>query len=242
MKRGLFSFIVVCLLFPFIVSAQRPDTSGSAVLFRKLMSGINPTHVDWVKTSAKKVNEKDILQTERGVKNRAEQYAISGALKGADIDALAFLVMMQAAKDAQKDLAKIMAAIKEINNKKTRMSGALAKLNEKKPKISRTQYNHYKELLTEEDEDEGRKEEEHNDKEHRVKTHPQLKTAPTKAELDSLKEDLIYELEAMVGRGEAESFELQQAKERRDKYLSILSSQMKILRGRSTAKIIKSLK
>jgi hypothetical protein len=252
MKRGLFSFLAVCLLFPFIVSAQRPDTSGSVVLFRKAMSGINPQHVSWVKTSANTVNVKELWKTEMEVNNMAEQYTISGALSGVNIDALAFLVMMQAAKDAQKELAEIMAEIKKINAKKAKISVALAKVNAKYPKISRTEYNHFMELLDELHEDEELKEEEHKDedREHKVnkeedqenKLHQRLKTAPTLTDLEYLKQDLAFENEALVEMGETESSELQMAKERRDKYLSIISNQLKKVRKRTTTEIIRSLK
>ncbi len=45
-------------------------------------------------------------------------YAILGSLADGDIEALAFIVLMEAAKATQDDLASIMAAVKAINNKK----------------------------------------------------------------------------------------------------------------------------
>lgn len=45
-------------------------------------------------------------------------YAILGSLPDGDIEALAFLVLMQAAKSAQEDLKAIMASVKAINSAK----------------------------------------------------------------------------------------------------------------------------
>ncbi len=48
-----------------------------------------------------------------------------------DIEAMAFLVLMQAAKSAQEDLKAIMDAVKDINNAKEKLRGLLQKLKEK---------------------------------------------------------------------------------------------------------------
>ena len=60
-----------------------------------------------------------------------EIYSILGAMNGADIEAIAFLVMMQAAKSAQEDLKDIMDQVKKINKEKQKlrelMSGLASK-------------------------------------------------------------------------------------------------------------------
>jgi hypothetical protein len=43
-----------------------------------------------------------------------ESYAILGSMNGQDIEAIAFLMLMQAAKSAQEDLKSIMAKVKSI--------------------------------------------------------------------------------------------------------------------------------
>jgi hypothetical protein len=50
-----------------------------------------------------------------------ESYAILGSMNGQDIEAIAFLMLMQAAKSAQEDLKSIMAKVKSINNSKEHM-------------------------------------------------------------------------------------------------------------------------
>jgi hypothetical protein len=52
-------------------------------------------------------------------------FAVLGSLNGADIEALAFLVLMAAAKSAQEDLKAIMASVKAINDQKAEMRDAM---------------------------------------------------------------------------------------------------------------------
>ncbi len=52
--------------------------------------------------------------------------AVLGDLNGADIEAVAFLVLMEAAKSAQEDLKAIMAHVKAINNAKAQERQALS--------------------------------------------------------------------------------------------------------------------
>ena len=60
-----------------------------------------------------------------------EIYSILGAMNGADIEAIAFLVMMEASKSAREDLKAIMDGVKEINKQKQKqrelMSGLASK-------------------------------------------------------------------------------------------------------------------
>lgn len=58
-------------------------------------------------------------------------WAVLGSMPAGDIEAMAFLVLMQAAKSAQEDLKAIMDAVKDINNAKEKLRGLLQKLKEK---------------------------------------------------------------------------------------------------------------
>jgi hypothetical protein len=55
-------------------------------------------------------------------------FAVLGSMPEGDIEALAFLVLMQAAKSAQEDLKAIMEEVRAINQVKQRQREALAKL------------------------------------------------------------------------------------------------------------------
>jgi len=61
-----------------------------------------------------------IEQRDRLVSTVASDSAVVlGALSGQDIEAMAFLVLMQAAKSAQEDLKTIMKSVKAINSAKS---------------------------------------------------------------------------------------------------------------------------
>jgi hypothetical protein len=52
-------------------------------------------------------------------------WAVLGSMNGQDIEAIAFLVLMQAAKSAQEDLKAIMASVKAINQAKAKQREAV---------------------------------------------------------------------------------------------------------------------
>ena len=58
----------------------------------------------------------------------SEFYPTLGAMNGADIEAIAFLVLMQAAKSAQEDLKAIMNHVKEINKQKQKLREKMSDL------------------------------------------------------------------------------------------------------------------
>jgi len=59
-------------------------------------------------------------------KTQATQWAVLGGMNGADIEALAFLVLMQATKSAQEDVQAVMAGVKAINNAKAQQRTLLS--------------------------------------------------------------------------------------------------------------------
>ena len=58
----------------------------------------------------------------------SETYSVPGSMNGQDIEAIAFLVLMQAAKSAQEDLKAIMAQVKAINNAKQKQRELMSEL------------------------------------------------------------------------------------------------------------------
>ena len=54
-------------------------------------------------------------------------WAVLGPMNGQDIEAIAFLVLMQAAKSAQEDLKAIMEQVKKINEEKQALRKLLSK-------------------------------------------------------------------------------------------------------------------
>lgn len=225
MKIRLFSFLLCLFSLPFIVAAQRPDTTGSAALFQKIMAGINTKHVSWVKSSAKSVNEKNMTEAE--VKTQATNYAVLGNLNNADIETLCFLVMMQAAKSAQEDLKAIMAGVKNINEQKKKMREALATMQKKSTGISRVQLDSFTLLFI---------------KKPAITTTPASRTKPiTKMELDNLAGIIKNDLDSMSEMGEMESLRLQMAMDRLSKMMSTLSNLLKKI-SKTSEEITQNLK
>lgn len=211
MKIRSLSFLVCLYSFPFTTAAQKPDTTGSAVLFHKIMAGINTKHVSWIKSTAKEVNEKNLPET--AVKIQATNYAVLGNINNADIEAMCFLVLMQAAKSAQEDLKAIMDKVKSINEQKKKMRKALATIQKKNTDISREQLDSFYLLLI---------------KKPATTNTPAARTIPvTKMELDNLVDNMKTDLDSMSEMGEMESLRLQMAMDRMSKMMSTLSNLLK---------------
>ncbi|MBC7873133.1 MAG: hypothetical protein H7Y01_04000 [Ferruginibacter sp.] len=124
---SLFSFLVLTLIIQAqptpqkqVINPTLQKTSdfpaGSEILFNESMMLVNARHAAWIKSTAMQVNEKNMSETE--VRISATNWAILGSMPEGDIEALCFLVLMQAAKSAQEDLKAIMAKVKAINNAK----------------------------------------------------------------------------------------------------------------------------
>ncbi len=123
------SILVSSFLFLFAISfatAQEKPSPDAEAFFKKAMSSINPQHVAWVKKTAKTANERNM--TDADVKTEATNWAVLGNLNSGDIEALCFLVMMQASKSSQEDLKAIMAKVKAINNQKQQQREMLSKM------------------------------------------------------------------------------------------------------------------
>jgi len=100
-------------------------------LYTKLITAARPTIKTWVSTTSAKYRNKEL--TEAVAINEARQAAsILGNMNNNDIEALAFLVLMQAAKSAQEDLKSIMATVKATNAEKEKQREKMNNLNKEK--------------------------------------------------------------------------------------------------------------
>jgi len=222
--------IVACLLithcfFSFPVNAQGEASPEAEAFFTKAMSQINPKHVAWVKNTAK--TKEAIFADEVGVKKIAIRYAVSGSMNNQDIEALSFLVLMQASKSAQEDLKAIMAKVKSINEQKKKMREALATMQEKNSRISRIQLDSFTMLLIK--------------KPATTTVQPAKTRAVTKAELDNVTDQMKNDLDSMSETGEMESLRLQMAMDRLSKMMSTLSNLLKKI-SKTAGEIVQNLK
>lgn len=139
------SFLI--LFFGLLVSFEnKAQTSPEAeAFFTKAMAQINPKHIAWVKSTAKTAEGQNA--DEVGIKKSATNYAVLGSMNNQDIEALCFLVLMQASKSAQEDLKAIMAGVKSINQQKQAIRDAMNKMNNKQQTVSKLQLDSFKLLL-----------------------------------------------------------------------------------------------
>jgi len=137
--------VVACLylliFIPLLAVAQKDEEAE--IFYNKAMSQINAKHVRWVKSTALTVNKKDLSETE--ISKMALNHL--GGIRNTNIDALVFLVLMEAAKSAQEDLKSIMAGVKAINDQKKEIREALNDLNNKSTNVTKEQLDSFKLII-----------------------------------------------------------------------------------------------
>jgi hypothetical protein len=243
MKMQLIVFLSGLLIFSFAATAQQKISPESEAFFQKAMTQINSRHVSWIKSTAKEVNDKNI--DEAGVKDLATQYAALGSMNNADIEALAFLVLMQAAKSAQEDLKSIMAHVKSINNQKSKLRDALSMLNDKNQRITRDRLDSVK-ILSVQTQALQKQNIPEKIQPVRTTTRDSLKSVRTvvpvsQSEINLAKEKVKNDLDSMSEMGEMESLRLQMMMDRQSKFMSTLSNIMKKI-SETQNSIIQNLK
>lgn len=130
--------ISIFFLLPVLSRAQQQPSPEAEQFFSMAMSQINSKHVGWIKRTAADTNYNNLNQQvlSRKAKAYAGIYSITGE---ADIQALVFLVLMQATKSANEDIRAIMEKVKSDNEKKKKLREAKETLS-KNQAISLGQY------------------------------------------------------------------------------------------------------
>lgn len=231
--------IVTVFLFGLLAAslpatAQTQPSPEAEAFFSKAMSQINRKHVSWVKSTASEVNEKSL--TPDDVMTKTRTYAALGNMGNADIEALAFLVLMQASKSAQEDLKAIMAKVKAVNEHKEQLYDASNRLKTSRA-ISGVQLDSFNLLLS-------------RTKALRQGQNPETVKltrsavpgrAVTKQQMDATMERIKNDLDSMSEMGEMESLRLQMAMDRMSKLMSTLSNILKKISATQDA-IVQNLK
>lgn len=217
-----------------VTITQPAPTAEEEAVFTKLMSGINPRHVNWVRTTAAEVKEKKL--TEQEIRNRASRHVAQGVTGSQDIEALVGLVMMQCAKDQQEDLKAIMAKVKALNEQKEKLKNMIASTNKQRA-ISAVQMDSIN-LLNRKTV--AIKQQQNPDTVKLVRTTTRVKTV-SKADQDALIDKLKNDLDSMSEMGEMESLRLQMAMDRMSKMMSTLSNLLKKI-SKTADDIIQNLK
>lgn len=231
------SILVSSLLILFAISsatAQEKPSPEAEAFFKKAMATINPRHVAWVKSTAKTANEKNMTDAE--VQTMASNYGVLGGMNTADIEAMCFLVMMQASKSAQEDLKAIMAGVKSINEQKKQQRELLAKM-QRQQSMTAVQLDSFK--LSRSKTIAIQKKQ--NPDAVKLVRSGSISKQITKAELNTMIEQLKNDLDSMSEMGEMESLRLQMAMDRMSKMMSTLSNLLKKISDTSN-QIIQNLK
>jgi len=101
------------------------------VLYTKLITAARPTIKTWVSATSAKYQNKELTEAV-AIKEARQAVPMLGNMNDNDIEALAFMVLMQAAKSAQEDLKAVMAGVKAINAEKAKQREQAANLNKEK--------------------------------------------------------------------------------------------------------------
>ena len=115
--------IFLCFLAPFLSRAQQQAGPEAEQFFSMAMSQINSKHVGWINRTAADTNFNNLSQQllSRKAKAYGSIYSITAEQ---DIQALVFLVLMQASKSANEEIRAIMEKVKSDNEKKKKLREA----------------------------------------------------------------------------------------------------------------------
>lgn len=235
MKTLLAFLFCSLLLIPFTATAQIEPSAEAEAFYKKAMAGINSKHIRWIKATAGEVNEKKL--TDEDVMTRSKSYGALGNLNGQDIEAIAFLVLMQASKSAQEDLKAIMAKVKSINNQKTQQRELLSKMQQQKT-ITAIQLDSFKMLQSR---TVAFKNGQNPDAIKFTRSSSRVSSTVSKAELDAMVIKAKNDLDSMSEMGEMESLRLQSAMDRMSKMNSTISNLLKKIHDTQQS-IIQNLK
>lgn len=217
--KTVFFFLLLSLAIHPWANSQTKFTQDQEAFYQKAMKQINPRYVKWIKTNAKEIGGKDISETE--IKSLISQDKTFTNLQNGDIEALVFLVMMEASKNSQEELKEIMNNLKATNEKKNELREAKEKLDKNRNTVTRTQLDSLQ-LVMEKTKTATVK----NNKQRNYIT--KINTAPvTKNEIESTIDKIQNELDSKSEMGEMESLRLQMMMDRRSKMMSTLSNVLK---------------
>lgn len=234
MKIVLAFLVCSLLVIPFTATAQNEPSPQAEAFYNKAMAEINSKHVRWIKTTAAEVNEKKLSDAD--VMTRSKSYGVLGNMNGQDIEALAFLVLMQASKSAQEDLKAIMAKVKSINEQKAKQREMLSKLQQQRS-MTNVQLDSFKLLqkrtiaLQKGNDPDTVK---------FISSTARMK-AVTQTDIKAMTDKMKNDLDSMSEMGEMESLRLQSAMDRKSKMMSTLSNILKKI-SQTADQIVQNLK
>ncbi len=227
-----------------VVTEVHPIPPEMTRRFATLQPRLQPSAKAWVEQQARLEAQKsspDVAGLETAIRSRfSANLGSKPNMAGSDIEAVAFLVMMQATNDMDKDLQQIMAEVKSMTNAKQKLRDLTNQLNKDaaanagKPDapcltpLCRSLASELKELATTT-----------SSLRHPVRL--QAPANPTYANLRTLHGQLQQNLDSMNEMSEMTSLRLQMTMDRRSKFIETLSNIMKKLSTTSES-IVQNMK
>lgn len=111
-------FCTTLLLLSLFCFSQKQETVSpeAEAFYNKALPVIKPAYKNLVSQTAKQLRNRRVNAD--SLFNALKTNSILGSLNGGDIEAVCFLVLMQASKDAGEDLKTIMDGVENINKQK----------------------------------------------------------------------------------------------------------------------------
>jgi len=168
---------------------------------------------------------------EAGVRQLTSGYARQNNLGSMDIDALVMLVMMQSAKDSEQDMKNMLVDMKKKNEEKQKLREAQEKMEKNKNAMSKQMLDSFR-LLTKPQvtavSQTARLQTNQTVTKVNRPVNSQVSTLQVSAnEIKQVQDSLKLKLDGMNEMSEMTSLRLQQAMDRRSKFISTLSNIMK---------------
>jgi glycine cleavage system H lipoate-binding protein len=206
----------------------RPMPPEMTHRYTVLSSKIQPSAKAWVQQRAlleSKKNTLDVASLKADARSHFQ--AANANLQGADIEAVVFIVLMEASKAAEDDLKTIMGEVKAINNSKQALRDTLNDVNrevagpDKSSPSAPCNTPLCRSLSARLSQIEAQAPA--SQKGPRL----QVRANPTFADLKVVQNDIKSKLDSMSEMGETESLRLQMVMDRRSRFLDALSNLMK---------------
>ena len=215
---------ILCLSAPFFLRAQQQAGPEAEQFFSMAMSQINSKHISWINRTAADTNFNNLNQQvlSRKAKAYAGIYSITG---DADIQALVFLVLMQASKSANEDIRSMMEKVKSENEKKKKLREAQEILKKNQP-VSAAQFDSFNLFLLKPAIRQNTGVNNNNVTVTQNNANSNQKTV-SRQDINNLAEKLGRELDSMNEMSEMNSLRLQMYMDRLSKMQSTISNIMK---------------
>lgn len=192
-----------------------------------LSAKLQPSTRMWVQQRAfleSKKSSPDVTALKADAKSHFQ--ATNPNLSGADIEALAFLVMMEASKSAEEDLKSIMDGVKLINKQKDALRSVVDELNQQTAAIKAQPSTPCNTPLCRSLSSRISQIQSQSPASPRLRR-VQLRPSPTYADLNAARSDIKSNLDSLSEMGETESMRLQMAMDRQSKMMAALSNILK---------------